>query len=51
MVALQKSTVIINSAKLKSYDIKFVVDKNPKKQNTFIPGTDIPVVDEKYLEK
>ena len=50
--AAAKSTVIINSAKLTNADIKFVVDKNPyNKQNTFVPGTNIPIVDEKYLRK
>tara|TARA_B100001248_G_C27375918_1_gene454267 strand:+ start:307 stop:1530 length:1224 start_codon:yes stop_codon:yes gene_type:complete len=49
--AAAKSTVIINRAKLDNNDIKFVVDKNPNKQNTCIPGTNIPVVDERHLSR
>ena len=49
--AAAKSSCIINAANITEKELDYVVDKNPHKQNTFIPGTKIPIVDESFLKK
>ena len=49
--AAAKSSCIINAANITEKELDFVVDKNPHKQNTFVPGTKIPIVNESFLEK
>jgi hypothetical protein len=44
-----KATVMINACKFTSREIQFVTDTTPGKIGTMIPGTDIPIVDEKEL--
>lgn len=47
--ASAKSTVWINACGFTRKDIRFVCDSTPGKQWKYIPGTDIPVVDEGAL--
>ena len=44
-----KATVMINACRFTSREIQFVTDTTPGKIGTMIPGTDIPIVDEKEL--
>ena len=44
-----KGNTILNFSGVKSDWIQFVVDKNPAKQNRFLPGSRIPIVDEARL--
>ena len=41
--AAAKATVFLNLMQVNSQNIKFIVDKNPEKQNKKMPGTDIPI--------
>lgn len=43
--ASAKATVWLNALKFTRKEIAFVCDSTPQKQNRFVPGTDIPVVD------
>ena len=45
-----KGTVLINALGLSSKEIKLAVEVNDQKFNTFIPGTNIPVVDERTVD-
>jgi predicted TPR repeat methyltransferase len=38
-----KASTLLNYLKLNKNDISFIVDKNPLKQNCFIPGSRIPI--------
>ncbi|MCA0931053.1 class I SAM-dependent methyltransferase [Lutimonas saemankumensis] len=50
--AASKGNTLINYCGLKGNDlIKFVVDASPYKQNKFLPGSHIPVVDESRLKE
>ncbi len=42
--AAAKGAVIINGAGLDQEDIAYVVDRNPRKQNNYMPGSRIPIV-------
>jgi SAM-dependent methyltransferase len=43
--AAAKGNTLLNYCRLTADDIPFVVDRNPAKQNTLLPGTRIPVKD------
>lgn len=47
--AAAKGNTLLNYAGVRSDLISFVVDKNPYKQNKFLPGSRIPIVDEHFL--
>jgi len=49
--AAAKGNTLINFAGIKPDLIKYVVDLNPAKQNKFLPGSRIPIVDEEILKK
>ena len=44
--ASAKSTVWINACGFTRREVAFISDNTPKKQYTFSPGTDIPIIDE-----
>jgi len=49
--AAAKGNTLLNYCGIKGEDlIQFVVDKSPHKQNNFLPGSRIPVLDEKYIK-
>jgi hypothetical protein len=48
--AAAKGNTLLNFGGVKSDLISFVVDKNPAKRGTFLPGSRIPVVDEARLK-
>ncbi|MES2893034.1 MAG: class I SAM-dependent methyltransferase [Bacteroidota bacterium] len=48
--AAAKGNTLLNYCGIKNDLIEFVVDANPHKQNKFLPGSHIPVVDEAYLK-
>jgi SAM-dependent methyltransferase len=48
--AAAKGNTLLNFGGVKRDLISFVVDKNPAKQETFLPGSRIPVVDEARLK-
>lgn len=49
--AAGKGNALLNYCGIKGTDlIQFVVDANPHKQNTFLPGSHIPVVSEKRIK-
>jgi hypothetical protein len=48
--AAAKGNTILNFCGVKNDLIDFVVDANPAKQNKFLPGSHIPVVNEDYLK-
>lgn len=48
--AAAKGNTLLNFAGIDSELVRFVVDQNPFKQGKFLPGSHIPVVDEKYLQ-
>ncbi|HTL01286.1 MAG TPA: class I SAM-dependent methyltransferase [Vicinamibacterales bacterium] len=49
--AAAKGNTLMNFAGVKPDLIQFVVDRNPAKQGTFMPGSRIPIVDEQRLER
>jgi 2-polyprenyl-3-methyl-5-hydroxy-6-metoxy-1,4-benzoquinol methylase len=49
--AAAKGNTMLNYCGIKSDLIDFVVDANPHKQNKFLPGSHIPVVNESYLKE
>ncbi len=48
--AAAKGNTLINYAGIHSDLISFVVDRNPAKQGKYMPGSRIPIVDEKHLK-
>ena len=48
--AAAKGNTMLNFAGVRSDLVKFVVDRNPKKQGQFMPGSRIPIVDEAHLK-
>ena len=48
--AAAKGNTLLNYCGIKNDLIDFVVDANPNKQNKFLPGSHIPVTDEKHLK-
>lgn len=48
--AAAKGNTLLNFAGVKSDLIKYVVDRNPNKQNKFMPGSRIPIVSEDQLK-
>ena len=51
LTLLQRSNTLLNYCGVKTDLIDFVVDANPHKQNKFLPGSHIPVVNEQYLKE
>ena len=49
--AAAKGSTLMNYAGTRQDLIRFVVDRNPAKQGTFMPGSRIPIVDEPALVK
>ncbi|MHB1679013.1 MAG: methyltransferase domain-containing protein [bacterium] len=49
--AAAKGTTLLNYCGVKKDLIHFIVDKNPHKQNKFLPGSHIPIVSEDILLK
>lgn len=49
--AAAKGNTLLNYCGIKSDLVDFVVDANPNKQNKFLPGSHIPVVNENYLKE
>jgi SAM-dependent methyltransferase len=49
--AAAKGNTLINYAGVRSDLISYVVDRNPAKQNKYLPGSRIPVVSEVFLQK
>ncbi|NUM41966.1 MAG: SAM-dependent methyltransferase, partial [Leptospiraceae bacterium] len=49
--AAAKGNTFINYSGLRSDLISFVVDKNPYKQNKFLPGSRIPIYDETRIKE
>ena len=49
--AAAKGNTLLNFCGIKSDVIDFVVDANPHKQNKFLPGSHIPVVNEERLRR
>ena len=49
--AAAKGNTLLNYAGIKDDLIAYVVDKNPSKQNKYMPGSHIKIVDENYLKK
>jgi hypothetical protein len=49
--AAAKGNTLINYAGIKKDLLQFVVDKNPSKQNKFLPGSRIPILEEDILKK
>jgi len=48
--AAAKGNTLINYAGLRPDLIRFVVDRNPAKQEKYLPGSRIPIVDEKHIQ-
>jgi SAM-dependent methyltransferase len=48
--AAAKGNTLLNFAGINSEFISFVVDLNPAKQNKYMPGSRIPIVDEAFLK-
>lgn len=48
--AAAKGNTLLNFAGLRLDLLPYVVDKNPAKQNQFMPGSRIPIVDEAHLK-
>ncbi|MBP9885966.1 MAG: methyltransferase domain-containing protein [Leptospiraceae bacterium] len=48
--AAAKGNTFLNYAGIRSDLISFVVDKNPHKQNKFLPGSRIPIYDEQKIK-
>lgn len=49
--AAAKGNTLLNYCGIKSDLIEYVVDANPHKQNKFLPGSHIPVVNEVFLKE
>jgi len=49
--AAAKGNTLLNYCGVKQDLIEYVVDKSPYKQNRFLPGSHVPIVDESFLEK
>ena len=49
--AAAKGNTLMNYAGICSSLVSFVVDRNPAKQGKYMPGSRIPIVDERYLKK
>lgn len=49
--AAAKGNTLLNFCGVKSDMVDYVVDANPHKQNKFLPGSHIPVVNESYLKE
>ena len=49
--AAAKGNTLLNYAGVRSNLLPWVVDRNPAKQNKFLPGSRIPVVDEAHLKQ
>lgn len=49
--AAAKGNTLLNYSGIKSDMIDFVVDASPHKQNKYLPGSHIPVVDESFIKK
>jgi len=49
--AAAKGNTMLNFCGVTQDLIKFVVDKNPSKQGKFLPGSRIPIKDEKYIKE
>lgn len=49
--AAAKGNTLLNFSGIKDDLIEFVVDKNPQKQNKFLPGSHIPICNEEKLKK
>lgn len=49
--AAAKGNTLLNYCGVKADLIDFVVDANPHKQNKYLPGSHIPVVNEQYLKE
>lgn len=47
--AAAKGNTLMNFAGVRPHLLPYVVDLNPAKQNKFMPGSRIPIVDESYL--
>ena len=47
--AAAKGNTLLNFAGVRPHLLPYVVDKNPAKQNRFMPGSRIPIVDEAHL--
>ncbi|MCG9064516.1 class I SAM-dependent methyltransferase [Laribacter hongkongensis] len=48
--AAAKGNTLLNFAGIRPDLLPYVVDKNPAKQNKYMPGSRIPIVDEAYLK-
>ncbi len=48
--AAAKGNTLLNFAGVRPHLLPYVVDKNPAKQNKFMPGSRIPIVDEAHLK-
>ncbi len=49
--AAAKGNTLINYAGIRSDLVQFVVDLNPAKQGKYMPGSQIPIMDESHLKK
>lgn len=49
--AAAKGNTLINYAGIRPDLIQFVVDRNPAKQGKYMPGSQIPIMDESHLKK
>ena len=49
--AAAKGNTLLNYAGIKSDFITYVVDQNPSKQNKYLPGSRIPIVDETIIRE
>tara|TARA_Y200000002_G_C22582791_1_gene621613 strand:+ start:96 stop:635 length:540 start_codon:yes stop_codon:yes gene_type:complete len=49
--AAAKGNTLLNFSGIKSDSILYVVDKNPAKQNKYLPGSHIKIVNEEYLKR
>ncbi|MFZ6817474.1 methyltransferase domain-containing protein [Undibacterium sp. Ji22W] len=49
--AAAKGNTLLNFAGIRNDLMQFVVDKNPQKQNKYLPGSRVPIVDIEYLKQ
>lgn len=49
--AAAKGNTLLNYAGVRSNLLSWVVDRNPAKQNKYLPGSRIPIVDEDWLKR
>ena len=49
--ASARSSTILNFAKIGKNHLKFIVDKNPLKNNLYTPGTKIKIINSKFFFK